>query len=58
LYVDLLDRRYALMPEFAKAKRKMATEPSEDVIALDTRRYLRGCVLQPEDFEAVGETTT
>jgi len=28
-----------------------------DVIALDTRRYLRGCVLQPEDFETVGETS-
>jgi hypothetical protein len=36
----------------------MATEPSEDVIALDTRRYLRGCVPQPEDFETVGETSS
>lgn len=56
LYVDLLDRRHALMPEFAKAKRTTATESSEDVIALDTRRYLRGCVLQPGDFEAAGGT--
>lgn len=56
LYVDLLDRRYALMPEFAKVKRTMAAESSDDVIALDTRRYLRGCVLQPEDFETVGGT--
>jgi hypothetical protein len=52
LYVDLLDRRYALMPEFARAKRRADEEHRDDVIPVDTRRYLRGCVLRPEDFEA------
>jgi hypothetical protein len=51
LYVDLLDRRYAMMPEFAKAKRTTSAEHGGDVIPLNTRRYLRGCVLKPEDFE-------
>ncbi len=54
LYVDLLDRRYALMPEFGKG-RALSQDSGGDVIPINTRRYLRGCVLKPDDFATAGD---
>jgi hypothetical protein len=42
LYVDLLDTKYELKPEFGGRK------ASADVVPLDNRRYVRGVVLRPE----------
>ncbi len=50
LYVDLLERKYEMKAEFGPAR-----APSPDLVPLDTRRYVRGVVLKPEQF-AVGES--
>jgi len=46
LYVDLHDAKYQLKAEFGK-ERKSAS----DVVPLDTRRYFRGVILRPEQFD-------
>jgi hypothetical protein len=46
LYVDLHDAKYQFKAEFGKVR-----PSSTDVVPLDTRRYVRGVVLRPEQFE-------
>jgi Cdc6-like AAA superfamily ATPase len=47
LYVDLHDAKYQFKAEFGKVR-----PSSTDVVPLDTRRYVRGVVLRPEQFES------
>jgi DNA-binding transcriptional ArsR family regulator len=48
LYVDLHDAKYQFKAEFGKERRSSA-----DVVPLDTRRYFRGVILSPEQFDTV-----
>jgi hypothetical protein len=48
LYVDLHDTKYQLKAEFGKERKS-----SGDVVPLDTRRYFRGVILRPEQFDIV-----
>jgi hypothetical protein len=45
LYVDLLETKYGLKAEFGTSRAR-----SPDLVPLDTRRYVRGVVLKPEQF--------
>jgi hypothetical protein len=46
LYVDLHDAKYQLKAEFGKERKS-----SVDIVPLDTRRYFRGVILRPEQFD-------
>lgn len=54
LYVDLLDSRYALKPEFGRRGKSGASGATTDVIPLNNRAYFRGLVLDPELIERSG----
>jgi hypothetical protein len=48
LYVDLHEAKYQLKAEFGKERKA-----SDDIVPLDTRRYFRGVILRPEQFDSM-----